>query len=116
MNFLTFAFANSKILAGISLFFAFLFSCDPAPKKHTSAANNEIAQNQAFALAQPENDFVTNLNKGIAFEIKPLQNNERPDSVEIYLEGKKAFTSRGKELSFNIRKDRTAKYPCQNFL
>jgi glutamine cyclotransferase len=100
MNFLTFTFANSNILTGISIFFAFLFSCDPVPKRHSTLIHKEPIQHQSFALVQPENDLVTYLNEEIHFEIKPLQINAFPDSIQVYLDGNKNFTSRGAGLSF----------------
>jgi glutamine cyclotransferase len=98
MNFLTFTFAN--LLTSVSVIFAFLFSCNPVPENKTTHSNSEFSQQPAFALAQPENDFVTYFNKDIQFEIKALQNNKLPDSVEVFIDGNKALTNRGTNLSF----------------
>ena len=102
MDFLTLIFANSKLLTGISILFAFIFSCNPVPNKHIAIQNKnkEIVQHQDFTLEQPENDFITYLDKDIQFVINPLHKDVNPDSIEIYLSGNKAFSSRGAKLTF----------------
>jgi glutamine cyclotransferase len=100
MNFLTLFFANSKLLTGISIFFAFLFSCNPVPNKPSAHENGGFVQHKDFSLKLPENDYVTYINKDIPFEIKSLHKDVFPDSVEIYLEGKKVLTNIGSGLTF----------------
>jgi glutaminyl-peptide cyclotransferase len=100
MDFLTFIFANSKILTGLSFAFAFLFSCNPVSTKNNINPSHKTEENQCFALNKPANDFITKLDKSILFEIQSLQKDKIADSVEIYLEGLKVFTNRGPELTF----------------
>jgi glutamine cyclotransferase len=92
---------HSKIVTGIFICVVTFFSCNAGPKD--TAANLTEKPRKAFTLTAPKLDYVCSFNDSIHFRIKPARNDYTPDSVQVFLAGKKVPRKIATPLAFSLK-------------